>query len=400
MNSTLIIVVDTGIHGKNPIGGGQLARLELIKYLKSKLNGRFVFITNRKELAVLAQEIYDETLIVDYVFIVKRRDHFRYKLKNVLGSLGLLLKSSKVLKRAVDELIEKYGCSRAIVFPNENYSRITFSLIKLRGWEKYSGIMVIDNYFKRFKIDKILIILYKITFNKLIATSKAAALPFGNGSSKKVTLIYPGIDIEKIEKSIKENLGYRISEEGRFSIALVGSLLDIKRPDFALEILYRLLHIEKLLVTMHVIGDGILLNSLKETTKYLNLTEGKDVIFWQHMEHSEMFKALKQVDVLLHVSTTESFGRVVVEAQSIGKPVVVARTVSSPEIVEDGVTGFLIDKNDINEFVEKLKTLAINRQLRLKMGENASLFAKQFDTKFTADKYANIFQKQFGVELR
>ncbi len=59
--------------------------------------------------------------------------------------------------------------------------------------------------------------------------------------------------------------------------------------------------------------------------------------------------------VVLPSAKPKGFRRRVAEAQALGRPVVALRTDGTAEQIEDGVTGFLVEKNVASAFAEKLK---------------------------------------------
>lgn len=69
----------------------------------------------------------------------------------------------------------------------------------------------------------------------------------------------------------------------------------------------------------------------------------------------------------------EAFPYSVLEAMSLGKPVVASRVGGLPEIVEDGVTGRLFEKGNVEELAAVLGELRADPQLCSRMGETAKL---------------------------
>jgi glycosyltransferase involved in cell wall biosynthesis len=78
-------------------------------------------------------------------------------------------------------------------------------------------------------------------------------------------------------------------------------------------------------------------------------------------------RILAGLDILVHTSDRESFGRVLVEAMAAGKPVVATRVGGVPEVVEDGVSGYLVPARDVNALTSRLKVLA-DPELRARLG--------------------------------
>ncbi|KAK2069983.1 hypothetical protein P8C59_004522 [Phyllachora maydis] len=76
-------------------------------------------------------------------------------------------------------------------------------------------------------------------------------------------------------------------------------------------------------------------------------------------------------DVFLHCSVTETFGLVVLESLASGVPVVARDEGGPSDIIQDGVTGYLVPKDDLDLFVERAVGLATDHARRKRMGEDA-----------------------------
>ena len=76
------------------------------------------------------------------------------------------------------------------------------------------------------------------------------------------------------------------------------------------------------------------------------------------------------LDIYVAVSIKESFGVAVLEASACSKPVVVSNVGGLPEIVEDGITGFIVEKENPEVLAEALEKLILDIDLRIQMGKN------------------------------
>lgn len=83
---------------------------------------------------------------------------------------------------------------------------------------------------------------------------------------------------------------------------------------------------------------------------------------------SDPVKIMSDIDVLVHTSDHESFGRVIVEAMAAGKPVVGVRGGGVGEVLIDGETGLLADPNDCHGLARHLERLIGNAELRERFG--------------------------------
>lgn len=71
----------------------------------------------------------------------------------------------------------------------------------------------------------------------------------------------------------------------------------------------------------------------------------------------------------------EGFGIVFLEAAASGVPAVAGRSGGSHEAVVDGVTGFVIDPDDVTQLAHDLERLLVDEPLRTRMGAAARSFA-------------------------
>lgn len=115
---------------------------------------------------------------------------------------------------------------------------------------------------------------------------------------KKVKKIHWGV--EKIERSDKQD-----------EIVVVGNLIELKNPLYALEIL-KMVHSMGSFFKMTFIGDGPLKSELEQRCSESGLDNF--VTFTGELKHEETLKRIASSKVLIHPSSFEGFGLVVVEA--------------------------------------------------------------------------------------
>lgn len=67
----------------------------------------------------------------------------------------------------------------------------------------------------------------------------------------------------------------------------------------------------------------------------------------------------------------EPCAMVLFEASAAGKPIVATATGGTPEIIVDGVTGYLVQRNDVEGLEARVRELLRDKQLRTSVGEQA-----------------------------
>jgi len=94
-------------------------------------------------------------------------------------------------------------------------------------------------------------------------------------------------------------------------------------------------------------------------------------IFTGFLDGEDLAAAYASSDIFLFPSETESFGNVTLEAMASGLPCVCADATGSQSLVVAGVTGLLARPGCVEQFAEKITTLAADSALRRSMGVHA-----------------------------
>ena len=104
-----------------------------------------------------------------------------------------------------------------------------------------------------------------------------------------------------------------------------------------------------------------------------------DAIFTGQLTGEDLARALASSDVFLNPSLTEAFGNVTLEAMACALPVLAAESTGATNLVRYGVTGFLVDGTDPDEFAEALSVYARDPDLRRRHGQAGLEIAKTMD---------------------
>lgn len=75
--------------------------------------------------------------------------------------------------------------------------------------------------------------------------------------------------------------------------------------------------------------------------------------------------------LLLSTSYREGFPRIILEAMALGRPTIATNVIGNKDVVKDGYTGYLIDKDDLPSFVDKIIYLANHKEVIIKLGKQA-----------------------------
>ena len=137
--------------------------------------------------------------------------------------------------------------------------------------------------------------------------------------------------------------------------------------------------------------------------------EHLNIEFYDHIhEFSEIIKIYKKCDVLVHSSNIETWGFTVTEALSLGIPVIASNVGGLKDQIKglnisninnskenmyniNEANGFLFEKNNINQLSYTLKYMIENKSERIKMSENAKIYAEHnFNLKKHVDSFVEI----------
>ncbi|MCQ1535093.1 glycosyltransferase family 4 protein [Methanosarcina sp. KYL-1] len=112
------------------------------------------------------------------------------------------------------------------------------------------------------------------------------------------------------------------------------------------------------------------------------------------LSEDELVNIYNLCDIFLFPSRLEGFGLAVAEAMSCGKPIVTTDCSSLPELVMDGKGGFLCNVDCTQEFVESIRLLANDENMRLKMGRfNRRRVENLFSSDQMIDQYIKLYAK-------
>ena len=119
---------------------------------------------------------------------------------------------------------------------------------------------------------------------------------------------------------------------------------------------------------LRIVGEGPQRNELLRSAGRLGIAERTD--FVGAVPNHQVPDELGRMDVFVALSRadSETFGVAVVEAGAAGLPVVVSDAGGLPEVVEDGVTGFVVRRNDAEQAAERIGELMASVSLRRRMG--------------------------------
>jgi glycosyltransferase involved in cell wall biosynthesis len=183
-------------------------------------------------------------------------------------------------------------------------------------------------------------------------------------------------------RTLRESLG---AGDGTLLLGQVGHVTPLKGVDRGLEALARLAAAGRP-VRLAVVGedpDDGQVHRRRFEALARDLGVADRVLFTGYRR--DAVALLGAVDVLLHPSRRESFGRVLIEAMAQEVPVVASRVGGIPEVVQDGREGYLVDPEDPGALAARVAELLDRPALRQALGRAGR---RRAESSFSAEAHA------------
>lgn len=159
-------------------------------------------------------------------------------------------------------------------------------------------------------------------------------------------------------------------------LIMVGRLNQIKNHLLALKVVKQCL-LQGVDVSLKIVGDGEEKQSIEEEIKKLGIEKNVSLMG----DRSDVNDLLLESDIFVMTSLSEGHSIALLEACAAGIPAVVSKVGGNGEIVQDEKTGFVLELDDIDGFVDAIVTLTKDREVWAEMSvltrqwvnENASM---------------------------
>lgn len=143
-------------------------------------------------------------------------------------------------------------------------------------------------------------------------------------------------------------------------------------------------------------GEGALLRECQELAKELGVEQMVDFLGFR----KDVESFLKMSDMVVASSKREGLPVNIMEAMACGLPIIASVNRGHIELVNNGVNGYIIPKNDADEFGLKLVDLYQSSELRKKMGEASVSLVKQFSLKQVSNELMEVYSNYIVEESR
>lgn len=197
-------------------------------------------------------------------------------------------------------------------------------------------------------------------FDEIIHVSEAVRnsfLRYLPELESRSSVIYNIIDENTV---VEKSRRYEVPEKDGFKLITVARLDQNKNVAEGLRIAQRLKN-DGLQFTWLIIGDGPARNELEEFSRQHGLADC--IEFLGYLDNP--FPYVKNSNLYVSNSLSESFGLSIIEANTLGIPAVVRKYPAASEIIEDGKNGFIAENEE--EMYLIIKELIMDKQKYLAM---------------------------------
>jgi glycosyltransferase involved in cell wall biosynthesis len=218
------------------------------------------------------------------------------------------------------------------------------------------------------------------------------------GVEGNVEVVPNGVDLAPFQEQVgpirRAELGFR---EEQVILTYMGRLGPEKNLSFLLRA-FKGVALAYENAGLLIVGDGPERENLLEQARLLGITER--VHFTGMIAYSQLPRYLAAADAFVTASVTEVHPLSVIESMATGLPVLGIRSPGVGDIVENGVTGLIVEEQDLAVFTAAMARLVTETELRKKMSDQAREAAKLYEaertTQLMVEKYQQLIETKAG----
>ncbi len=341
-------------------GGGQKFVLDLAKGLDKKKYDVKILLYYQQVSEVFKNDVQE--LNKSNIEIIKLN-------KKVGLDLSFFKKVKKVVNEYKPDIIHTHLDVLLYLLPAFKRKQIKIHTVHTVATKEASGLQRIVRRiaFKLFKVEP-------------VAISDTCATSIKNlYRIKNVPVVYNGVVCENYQGKKKEHVGIKL--------IAVGTLYEVKNYTYLIDCFNELgKKVEN--VSLVILGDGPLKENLQKQVKDLGIVDKVQFVG----AVSNVKNYLLSADIFVSSSHYEGLPLSMLEAMASGLPIVANDVGGIKDILIDGFNGYLVPYGDKEKYVTALEKLVLNNEERVRFGENAKEFVKNFDESKTVEKYENLYQ--------
>lgn len=206
-------------------------------------------------------------------------------------------------------------------------------------------------------------------------------------AKNRTRLIQNGVDLSEVKKAARSAKPIGLSEKREKVIGYVGQLIKRKNIDALLDA-FELLYQEIKNVRLMVVGDGPCRPQLEAKARQLTSSHCIDFLGYR----KDRLLLIQQMDIFCMTSSLEGIPRCMMEAMATGAAVTAFNIPGVDQLIENGVSGLLVEYNDIRELKECWKRLLGDEKYAMQIAKNGKeRVEKHFSAERMAKEYTNLY---------
>jgi glycosyltransferase involved in cell wall biosynthesis len=213
---------------------------------------------------------------------------------------------------------------------------------------------------------------------------------------KKPYYIFPSFtDIDKfLEPDLSLTDQWKRQIGNRY-ILFAGMLINLKGGDILIQAFARVKDRIPNGIKIVFAGDGRAKKDWEKLECRLGLNDGS-LIFVGKQPQRQLAALMAGAECLVLPSITEGLGCVILEAMATGTPAIGSRVGGIPELIDDGINGYLVRPERVDELAIAIEKIMKNKKQRLYMGKAAR---KKAANTFSMELYKKGYQDMFKKVL-
>lgn len=218
-----------------------------------------------------------------------------------------------------------------------------------------------------------------------------AEYPFVAGH---VETLHPGVDMTSFDqldrnhcrKSIRTQFGFHESDT---VLLFVGMNFELKGLDQVISAMARIktTHHHETRLKLLIVGKG-------NIKKYQKMAHGAGVggdVRFSGVIKEKMEEMYLSADMYAMLSAFDTFGMTVLEAMAASLPVIISHNVGAKDLIQEGVNGFVVDREDIDAISRRI-LLLLDKEKRSSMGLDAHRVAQNHTWDIMANKVLELYK--------
>lgn len=210
---------------------------------------------------------------------------------------------------------------------------------------------------------------------------------------KNIHIVPTGIEVERF---FKENVNLEIAQDLRKKLGytkkdivllFVGRIAQEKNIEFLLKAFQKIIEKNKN-IKLLIVGDGPDKSNFENLSKELKIDKNVKFIGKVPWDETEFYYNIS--DIFVTASTTETQGVTIIEAMASSTPPVCINDEAFIDTVINNLNGFIF--NNEEEFCDIILKLAKNKDMRLKIGEQARIQSEHLSSKQFASNVLLVYE--------